>query len=144
MFMNEQITLFPVPRTKHSCLQPNGGLGSVSEDTSGRQRPVAERAQAWCQRCGRSRYGRAFGPTWIRGTACVCAQSPRIGTVQGSYGPRGELFLFLPKKEPMVLSELVEFGSCISAETVKACALIGLHMTAEENAVWSDRDSSPE
>ena len=31
----------------------------------------------------------------------------------------------------------------ISAETVKACALIGLHMTAEECAPRSDSDSSP-
>ena len=44
----------------------------------------------------------------------------------------------------MVLSELVEFGPCISAETVKACALIGLHMMAEENALRSDSDSSPD
>ena len=42
---------------------------------------------------------------------------------------------FLLKKEPMVLGELIEFGPCISAETVKACALIGLHMMAEENAI---------
>ena len=52
--------------------------------------------------------------------------------------------IFLSKKEPMVLSELVEFESCFSAETVKACALIGLHMMAEENALRSDRDSSPD
>ena len=43
----------------------------------------------------------------------------------------------------MVLSEFVEFGPCIPAETVKACALIGLHMMTEENALRSDRDSSP-
>ena len=42
----------------------------------------------------------------------------------------------------MNLSELVEFGLCFSAETVKACALNGLHMTAGENALRSDRDSS--
>ena len=48
------------------------------------------------------------------------------------YGPHGELFFFLLKKEPMVLSELVEFGPCISAETVKACAMIGLHKMAED------------
>ena len=34
----------------------------------------------------------------------------------------------------MVLSELVEFGPWFSAETVKACALIGLHMMSEENS----------
>ena len=48
--------------------------------------------------------------------------------VPKKFGPHGELFLFLLKKEPMVLTELVEFGPCVSAETVKACALIGLHM----------------
>ena len=31
----------------------------------------------------------------------------------------------------MALSELAEFGPCFSAETVKACALIGLHMVAD-------------
>ena len=46
--------------------------------------------------------------------------------------PHGELFFFLLKKEPMVPGEFVEFGPCFSAETVKARALIGLHMTAEE------------
>ena len=64
--------------------------------------------------------------------------------VPGKYGPHGELFFFLLKKEPMVLSELVEFGPCFSAETVKACALIGLHMMAVEIALRSDRDSSPD
>ena len=44
----------------------------------------------------------------------------------------------------MVLSESIEFGPCFSAEAVKACALIGLHMTAEENALRSDMDSSPD
>ena len=43
----------------------------------------------------------------------------------------------------MVLSELVELGPCIPAETVKACALIGLHMMAEENALRLDGDSCP-
>ena len=44
----------------------------------------------------------------------------------------------------MVLSELVEIEPCLSVETVKACALIGLHMMAEESALRSDRDSSPD
>ena len=43
----------------------------------------------------------------------------------------------------MVLSELVELGPCIPAETVKACALIGLHMMAEETALRLDGDSCP-
>ena len=32
--------------------------------------------------------------------------------------------------------KVVELGTCIPAETVKACALIGLHMVAEENALF--------
>ena len=49
----------------------------------------------------------------------------------GKYGPHGELFFFLIKKEPIVLGEVIEFGPCIcchipfSADTLKACALIG-------------------
>ena len=60
------------------------------------------------------------------------------------YGPHGELFFFLLKNKLMVLSELVEFGPCFSAEAVNACAVIGLHMMAEENVLRSDRDSSPD
>ena len=47
-----------------------------------------------------------------------------------------ELFFFLLKKEPMVLRELVRLGR------VKACALIGLHMMAEEMSWRSDSGSS--
>ena len=64
--------------------------------------------------------------------------------VPGKYGPHGELFFFLLKNEPTVISELVELRACFSAETVKACALIGLHMTAEENAFWLGSDLSPD
>ena len=45
----------------------------------------------------------------------------------------------LLKKEPRVLSELVRFGPSISAEKMKACALI---VMAEENACRSDSGSS--
>ena len=62
----------------------------------------------------------------------------------GNYGPHGELFFLLFKKEPTVLSELAEFGPCVSAETVIACAWPGLHMMAEENALWLGSDLSPE
>ena len=58
------------------------------------------------------------------------------------YGPRGELFFFLVQKEPRVFSELVRFGPSISAERVKACALMGLHMMAEGNTWRSDSGSS--
>ena len=62
--------------------------------------------------------------------------------VPGRYGPYGELFFFLLKEEPMVLSELVRFGPTIPVETEKACALIGLHMMIEENSGQSENCSS--
>ena len=54
--------------------------------------------------------------------------------------------LLLPflKQESMVLSELVELGPWIPVETVKACALIGLHVMAEESTLRLHGDSSPE
>ena len=58
--------------------------------------------------------------------------------------PHGELFFFLLEKDQVALGELIELGPCVSAETVKACALIGLHMMAEENALRSYSDSSPD
>ena len=61
--------------------------------------------------------------------------------VPGRYGPHGELFFFLLKKEPMVLRELVRFGPSIPVEAVKACAFIGLHMMIEENSGQSENDS---
>ena len=71
---------------------------------------------------------------------------PRTASAQwnvpGRYGPYGELFFFFLKKEPRVFSELVRFGPSISAEKVKACALNGLHMMAEENSWRSESGSS--
>ena len=64
--------------------------------------------------------------------------------VPKKHEPHGELFFFFLKKELLVLGELVEFWPSISAETVKVCTLFGLHMMAEENALRSDRDSSPD
>ena len=78
--------------------------------------------------------GKVFGPIWIRGTACAGARHPRI---QGSMGRMVSSSSF-KKKEPTALSELVEF------ETVNACALIGLHMMVEENALWLGSDLSPD
>ena len=48
------------------------------------------------------------------------------------YGPHGELFFFLVKKEPWVVSSDVSPHPFVSAETLKACALIGLHLFAAE------------
>ena len=35
---------------------------------------------------GQTAVGKVSGPIWIRGTACVCEQSPRIGRFLGSMG----------------------------------------------------------
>ena len=99
---------------------------------------VAKRAQAWCQRCGTNLCGKEFGLSCIPKTVCVCAQPPRIGTPQRRVDRTECSSSFPLKKEPLVLSEVVELGPSISAETVKACALIGLHMMAAENALRSD------
>ena len=56
--------------------------------------------------------------------------------VPGRYGPYGELFSFLLKKEPMVVRER------IPVEAAKACALVGSHMMAEEDSWRMDSNSS--
>ena len=48
--------------------------------------------QASSKVCGRSRSGRAFGPTWTRGIACVCAQHPWSRIYQGSAGRMASSF----------------------------------------------------
>ena len=63
-------------------------------------------------------------------------------SVPERYGTQGELLFFLIEKEPFVLTMEVEFRPCVAAETLKACALVGLHMMAEESALWPDSDSS--
>ena len=52
--------------------------------------------------------------------------------------------LLLCKQELAVVREAVDFGPCVSAEALKACALIGLHMIAEEVASLSLDGHSPE
>ena len=62
--------------------------------------------------------------------------------VPGRCGPYGELFFFLVKKEPVVLRELVRYGPSIPVEAVKACALVRVHMMAEEDSWRTDSGSS--
>ena len=66
-------------------------------------------------------------------TASTCWSVPR------KYGPHGELFFFRIKKEPVASNE-VSSNPFVSAETLNACALIGLHLLAaggEEGPVLS-------
>ena len=48
------------------------------------------------------------------------------------YVLHGELFFFLIRKEPVVASNDVSSKTFVSAETLKACALIGPHLLAAE------------
>ena len=41
-------------------------------------------------------------------------------------------------KEPFALTKTVDFGSCVPVETLRACALIGLHMMAAGGASLSN------
>ena len=104
---------------------------------------MAERAEAWCQMCGPNFCGKDVGLTLDPRDGVRLRTASTHWNVPRKYGPHGELFFFFLKKEPLVLSELVELGPSISAETVKACALIGLHMVAEEDALRSVRDTFP-
>ena len=62
--------------------------------------------------------------------------------VPGKYGPHGELFFFLVKKEPVVASDDEASNPFVSAETLKACALIGLQLLAAEDEAGSSRSQS--
>ena len=57
--------------------------------------------------------------------------------VPGEYGPHGELFFFLIQKEPVLASSMELPNPFVSAETLKACALIGLHLLAAEGEIGS-------
>ena len=48
-----------------------------------------------------------------------------------------------PFKAPVVIKDTLNFGQC-PLETVKACAMCGLHMMAEESASLSNSDFSPD
>ena len=59
-------------------------------------------------------------------------------------GHHGELlFFFLSNKELLVVTKAVEVRPCVAAERMKACALIGLHMVAEEATSSSCSGLSP-
>ena len=71
-------------------------------------------------------------------TASTCWNVP------GESGPHGELFFFLLKKEPRVVSDDVPSNPFVSAETVKACALVGLHQLAAEGGAGSSGSQFPD
>ena len=91
--------------------------------------------QDFAKDVGRALLGRRLDP-WdsvrLR-TASTCWSVPR------KYAPHGELFFFRIKKEPVASNE-VSSNPFVSAETLNACAPIGLHLLAaggEEGPVLS-------
>ena len=78
------------------------------------------------------------GTCGTKATADCCSVIVRLRTsssywnVQGEYGPYSELFFFIVKKELVALTNVVPFKPVVPAETLKACALIGLHLLAAE------------
>ena len=96
----------------------------------------------WCQRCGTIRCGLVSGFIWTRGIECVYAQLPRIGASQGSMGHTASFFSFLIEKESVVASNEVLPNLSLSTETLKACALVGLHLLAVDYEVGSSGSQS--
>ena len=92
------------------------------------QWPAAVRAPRFCKGCGKGRFGKASGFAWTR----------------GKYGPHGELFLFLFKQELVVASKGVLPNPFVSAETLRARWLIGLHLLAAEGEAGSSGSQSPD
>ena len=60
----------------------------------------------------------------------VDAHHPASGMSWESTGRTASSFFFLIKKEPFALTKAVQLKPYVPAETLKACALIGLHLLA--------------
>ena len=120
------------------------GLEASREKSCEFQWPLARKAQALCQGCGKDLSGKASGLIWTRWIVCVCAQLFTHWNARGKYGPHGELFLFLGKKEQVAASNEVLPNPCVSAETLKACVMIGLHLLAAEGDARESGCQSPD
>ena len=102
--------------------------------------------------CGKSRSGRACGPTWFQWTVSLRTASTEWN-VPGKYRPHGELFFFLIQKETAIVpnSEAVcpFFHADIrtpffTAEVLKKCAPIALHIVAEDGEGGEDGCHAPD
>ena len=87
------------------------------------------------------------GPDWEGVWLCldpwdVVRLASSFWNVLVKYGPLSEHFFFLIKKEPVALTKVVPFKPFVSAETPKACALIGLHLLAAEEEAGSSGSRS--
>ena len=67
----------------------------------------------------------------VPGKKIITRSRGKTPSVPGKCGLHGELFFFLIKKEPVASNE-VPSNSFVSAETLRACALMGPHVLAAE------------
>ena len=96
--------------------------------------------------------GKASGLAWTQGTVCVCAQHPCSGMCQGEVRAAWRA-LFLPDSEEpasMLGSDtVIPFLNAdirtpfFSADVLKKCALIALHLIAEEGRGGEDGCHAP-
>ena len=82
----------------------------------------------WCKyfakRCWKDPDGKGLPVSGSVGCCRSAHDSQRLER-SGEVWARGGLFFFLIEKEPFVLTEAVECRPGVTAETLKACALIG-------------------
>ena len=87
---------------------------------------AASLAQKLCKKCGKDLLGRHLAFSGLMG-CCGFAHNVKPLECSGEVWAAWRALFFLIKKEPFALTETVEFKPHVSAETLNACALIGLH-----------------
>ena len=90
---------------------------------------AASLVQGFAKDVGRGLPGRRLA---LPGPMGQCAQHPR-----GSMGRMASSFCFFVKKEAVAFSNEVPFKPVVPVDTLKACALIGLHILAGEGEAGS-------
>ena len=113
--------------------------------TSGSKRLVESRVNCHgLQLCGhqdvaqdvrKAVLGKASGLAWTRGTVCACGQRP-VGTLQGSMGRMASSFSSLSRRSRWLRTRCRPIPMSLR-ETLKACALIGRHLSAARGEAGS-------
>ena len=141
----EAATPTPTRRAKHCFLQvaAHHGFELKKADVSrvfleGREQqaeryvvPVNEPAGALGITRGKPRLGGSIGP--CLGPVGQCASTHGVHSLECSRKVRAAW------QEQVVASNELLPNPCVSAETLKACALIGLHLLAADNEIGSRR-----
>ena len=97
-----------------------------------------------CKRYVKDRSGKASGLTWTRGTACACARRPPFGTFRGSVGRMASAFSPSSRRSRWWLRTTCRPTPLVSARTLKACALIDLHLVTAGGDAGSSGSQSPD